>query len=184
MVGFKLVSGRMSVRIILFVLISLVTGNGFAADVEKDTYKRQISIGIPLMNVEGAVYADQKGRKELVNFLETFWLKWGDKKQYDVKLVHAKYDELLEQLQQGRIDALSVSTYNEAKLSNLSYSIPYIEIQAAAYRRIGTRDGGDSVGLILPESIFPPNFNEKKSILPRFRSQFRNKLLHTEHQEA
>ncbi len=165
MVGFKLVSGRMSVRIILFVLISLVTGNGFAADVEKDTYKRQISIGIPLMNVEGAVYADQKGRKELVNFLETFWLKWGDKKQYDVKLVHAKYDELLEQLQQGRIDALSVSTYNEAKLSNLSYSIPYIEIQAAAYRRIGTRDGGDSVGLILPESIFPPNFNEKKSVL-------------------
>lgn len=79
MVGFKLVSGRMSVRIILFVLISLVTGNGFAADVEKDTYKRQISIGIPLMNVEGAVYADQKGRKELVNFLETFWLKWGIK---------------------------------------------------------------------------------------------------------
>lgn len=53
----------------------------------------------------------------------------GDKKQYDVKLVHAKYDELLEQLQQGRIDALSVSTYNEAKLSNLSYSIPYIEIK-------------------------------------------------------
>ncbi len=119
------------------------------------------SIVIGLTNNE---HSDSLMTKEdrdlLMSMLTEYWSYWGDVYGLNVHFVSDTQENLTLALELGDVDILSMSTFNGIRRFNFHYSIPYIEIQGALYKKLNKSTDTPKVALNLPNGVKPTTLNE------------------------
>ncbi|RJX67136.1 response regulator [Vibrio sinensis] len=115
-------------------------------------------IGIPVSGVGQNQYPDNDSMNRFELFLERYWEVWAERYGYEVTVVRAPYERLLQQLKEGKIDAMSIGA-TSANKPNYLYSIPIAYLGAVLYERIGEPVSGLKVALDIPTLLFPNNYN-------------------------
>ncbi len=108
-------------------------------------------------------------------YLVEYWKFWGEKYGYQVEFKFGEYDALYELLGLEQLDILAITTHNPKLTSWVRYSLPYIEAKSVLVKRIGDSIEGGGVGLHMPKTLLPADFNPKN--LVTVHSTQSNKLL-------
>ncbi|MDK9738103.1 transporter substrate-binding domain-containing protein [Vibrio sp. D404a] len=118
-----------------------------------------ITVGIPKVDVSQAYHRAGEDVDQLRAFMKSYWQMWGQEFGYDIEFRYASYQSLYSDLLEGHVDVLTTSTYNTNLTKWVKFSLPYIQVQTALWKRVGEQREQGKVGFVLPSSIKPTDFN-------------------------
>lgn len=104
---------------------------------EEDSPSARTSYRIALPALDRQYQTDDSPYQSTLNFLRSFWQGWARSQQRQAEFVMLSREQAEKQLLLGEIDLYAGAFVSEAPSDHVLYSIPYIRLNTAAYRRVG-----------------------------------------------
>lgn len=101
----------------------------------------------------------------LQSYLTQYWTRWAKANGFQIEFEVAATNILHNKLVKGEINMIALTSKELSGHEGVIYSVPYIGIKTALYRRSGDLSSSRTIGLHLPKQVSIPLLNPKNAVV-------------------
>ncbi|MDN3681040.1 ATP-binding protein [Vibrio tapetis subsp. quintayensis] len=101
----------------------------------------------------------------LQSYLAQYWTRWAKANGFQIEFEVAATNILHKKLVRGEINMIALTSKELSGNEGAIYSVPYIGIKTALYRRSGELSSSQTIGLHLPKQVLVPLLNPKNAVV-------------------